>query len=159
MVVLELLEDPAYRHMLINHLPIFGLLIAFLVLVCGAIFRNTGMLYFGMVLAAITAASGYFVAGYGDDAYPAIFDTLGHEGRAWLDYHAELAAQWLWVIHAAAVTSVAALVLGVWRRKLLLPCALVVAAMALAGAGSAIYIAQAGGKIKHPEFRLVDPPQ
>ena len=31
-VVLELLEDPAYRHVLLNHLPVTGLAVSWIVL-------------------------------------------------------------------------------------------------------------------------------
>ena len=33
----EFLRDPAYRHVVLNHLPITGLLVAWIVLVVGAL--------------------------------------------------------------------------------------------------------------------------
>jgi hypothetical protein len=47
---------------------------------------------------------------------------------------------------------------GVARRPLLLPAALMVALLTLAGLGTAAWIADVGGKINHPEFRLRDAP-
>ena len=34
--MLELLADPAYRHVLLNHLPVTGLAVSFVVLASGA---------------------------------------------------------------------------------------------------------------------------
>jgi hypothetical protein len=157
-VLLELLEDPAYRHILLNHLPITGLVIACVVLVIGAALRQTAMLRVGLVLVAGTAGSSVFVGASGDDAYPAVFEVLDGDGRAWLDYHTHLADTWLPVLYANAVLAVIALGVGAVRRPLLLPATIVVTLVTLAGIGTAGWIAEAGGKIKHPEFRLDDPP-
>ena len=46
----ELLSDPAYRHVLLNHLPIIGLAMAFVVLIIGVVFRQTATLWVGLVL-------------------------------------------------------------------------------------------------------------
>ncbi len=156
--MIELLEDPAYRHILLNHLPVTGLAIALLVLATGAALRQTAMLRVGLVLVALTAGSSALVSRSGDDAYPAVFDVLDGDGRAWLDYHTHLADTWLPVLYANAALAVIALGVGVARRRLLLPAALVVTLVTLVGIGTAGWIAEAGGKVKHPEFRLDDPP-
>ena len=36
----EFLQDPAYRHVVLNHFPITGLLVAWVVLVAGLVFRR-----------------------------------------------------------------------------------------------------------------------
>ncbi len=154
----ELLEDPAYRHVLLNHVPITGLMISFAVLGIGIALRQTALLRVGLGLVALTAGSSVLVGMSGDDAYPAIFDLLDGDGRAWLDYHTYLADTWLPVLYTNAGLAIIALALGSARPQLLLPAALVVAVVTLAGLGSAGWIAEAGGKIKHREFRLDDPP-
>ncbi len=156
--MIELLEDPAYRHILLNHLPVTGLAIALAVLATGAALRQTAMLRVGLVLVALTAGSSALVSRSGDDAYPAVFDVLDGDGRAWLDYHTHLADTWLPVLYANAALAVIALGVGGARRPLLLPAALVVTLVTLVGIGTAGWIAEAGGKVKHPEFRLDDPP-
>jgi hypothetical protein len=155
---IDLLGDPAYRHMLLNHVPIIGLLVAFLVVSTGLVLRQTALQFTGLVLIALTAGSSILVANYGDAAYPAIYDTLDGAGQKWLDYHAELAQTWLPVLVATAVLAVVAIVLGVWRRSLLPWTALLVALVTLAGIGGAGVVARAGGQIQHPEFRIGDPP-
>ncbi len=154
----ELLSDPAYRHVLLNHFPVIGLAMAFVVLVIGVVFRQTATLWVGLVLVALTAGMSLPVGIFGDDAYPAVFDRLDGDGRAWLDHHTHLADSWLPVLYSNAVLAVIALGVGILRPRFLLPAALVVALVTLAGVGTAVLIADAGGKVMHPEFRLIDPP-
>ena len=156
--MIELLDDPAYRHVLLNHVPIIGLAIALVVLAIGAVRRESEMLMVGLALVAFTAGSGVLVGMSGDDAYAAAYEVLDGDGRAWLDYHTHLADGWLPVLYANAALAVIALGVGFTRRSLLLPGALVVSLATLAGIGAAAWIGEAGGKIKHPEFRLDDPP-
>ena len=154
----ELLDDPVYLHVLLNHFPVIGLTMAIAVLVVGVVFRQTAMLFVGLVLVALTAGSSLPVGILGDDAYPTVFDRLDGDGRAWLDYHTHLADTWLPVLYANAALAVIALGVGILRRPLLLPAALLVTLVTLAGIGTAVRIADAGGKVMHPEFRLIDPP-
>ncbi len=156
--MMELLGDPAYRHVLLNHVPVIGLIVAFAVLTVGAVLRQTTMLRTGLVLVALTAGVSIPVGIFGDDAYLAVFDLLDGDGRAWLDYHMHLADTWLPVLYTNAALAALALGVGIVRPPLLLPTALVVLLVTLAGVGTAVAIAEAGGKIKHPEFRLDDPP-
>lgn len=156
--MLELMSDPAYRHVLLNHLPVTGLVVAWLVLLTGCILDKREVLLLGLGLVAVTSGSSLFVGWAGDDAYPAVFDTLGGEGRDWLDYHTQLAETWIPVLYANAVLALLAAAAGVWRGRWLRLAAIGVALATLAGLGAAGFIAEAGGKIKHPEFRLDDPP-
>ncbi|MBK6512508.1 MAG: hypothetical protein IPG06_25725 [Haliea sp.] len=78
------LGDPAYRHVLLNHVPIIGLFVAFLVLSTGPVLRQTAVLFIGLVLVALTAGASIPVANYGDAAYPVIYDRLDGAGQKWL---------------------------------------------------------------------------
>jgi hypothetical protein len=157
--VIELLEDPAYRHMLLNHVPVIGLATAAAVLACGMALRQASMVRLGLVLVVLTAGIAFPVARFGDAAYPAIFDELDGAGRAWLDYHADLADRWLILLYTASAVAFAALLLSWLRPRLLLALAATALVFGLAGFGTAAWIAMAGGKIKHPEFRMDDPPR
>tara|TARA_R110000823_G_scaffold119998_3_gene244250 strand:- start:9650 stop:10138 length:489 start_codon:yes stop_codon:yes gene_type:complete len=158
MELMELLVEPAYRHMLLNHVPIVGLCVALLVLLTGLVVRQSALLFTGLGLVALTAGTSLPVARYGDAAYPAVYEILDGHGRNWLDYHTELAEFWLPLLYANAVVAVIALLLGILRAGILPWAALVVALFTFAGIGGAGAVAWAGGKIQHPEFRLSDPP-
>jgi hypothetical protein len=155
---IDLLNEPAYRHLLLNHVPIVGLFVAFVVLIAGLAVRQSALLFTGLVLVALTAGATIPVASYGDAAYPAIYDALDGDGRKWLDYHAELAETWVPVLIANTALAVIAIVAGVLRHRLLLWAALLVALVTVAGLTGTMLVASAGGKIQHPEFRLSDPP-
>lgn len=153
---LDLLHDPAYRHILLNHIPVIGLAVSWLVLSLGLVTRQVALLLTGLALVAVTAGTALPVAFYGDAAYPAIYDGLDGHGRAWLDRHAERADTWLPTLMVTAALAIVALVAGIARRSLLLPAAALVALVSLAGLAGALLIAAEGGRVKHPEFRIDD---
>lgn len=155
---IDLLGHPAYRHLLLNHIPIIGMAVALAVLLTGIALRQRALLFTALALVAITAGMSIPVANYGDAAYPVIYDTLDSAGQDWLDYHAELAETWLPLLIANAVLAVIAIGLGVARRALLPWAAVAVALATVAGIAGAGIVASAGGKIQHPEFRISDPP-
>ena len=156
--MLDLLQDPAYRHMLLNHVPVIGLFVAFVVLTAGLATRQAALLFAGLALVALTAGASLPVARFGDAAYPAIYDTLDGYGRDWLDYHVEIAETWLPLLYANAALALLALIVGAARPRLLRWACVVVALATLAGLAGASAVAWAGGKIQHPEFRLSNPP-
>ena len=94
----------------------------------------------------------------GEAAYPVLFAELDGPGQLWLDHHAWLAERWAWIAGLNAVGAGVVFVLGgrrpEWRRRgagiVLATCVLALAA--------AVGIAEAGGKIRHAEFRLEEPP-
>ena len=158
MEIIELLELPAYRHMLLNHVPVIGLFMALVVLLAGVVLRQTALMFAGLALVALTAGCSYPVIFYGDAAYPAIYDQLDGHGRDWLDYHGELAEIWAPLLYTNASLAVLAIVLAAVRPNLLRGAALLVVLVTAAALASSSLIASAGGKIQHPEFRLTDPP-
>ena len=155
---IDLLNDPAYRHMLLNHIPIIGLSLALLVLVIGLVVRQAALQFTGLVLVAVCAGASMPVSHYGDAAYTTVYDSLDRQGRGWLDYHAELADTWLPALYADTALAVIAIAIGIVRRPLRPWAALLVAFVTLAVIGGTGTVARAGGQIQHPEFRLSDPP-
>jgi len=157
-LLLELLEDPAYRHVLLNHLPIVGLGIAWLVLAWSLVDRRWRSTVFGLSLVALLSGSAIAVMSAGDAAYPIVFDSLDGPGREWLDYHTYLGDRWGWLVCANAALAVLAIAVGSMRERLRMVVGVVVLATTLVSLATAAIIAEAGGKIRHPEFRLSDPP-
>ena len=107
----EVVENPAYRHVLLNHLPITGLAVSASVL-AWALFENRWRsIVFALALCALTSASALLVLASGDAAYPMLFDKLDGPGQAWLDDHAELASRWGRLIPLNAGVATVALVI------------------------------------------------
>ena len=156
---LEMLGDPAHRHVLLNHLPIVGLATAWLVLAWALVERRWSSIAFGLSLVAAFSGSAIAVLSAGDAAYPFVFDVLDGPGRAWLDYHTHLGERWGWLLTANGALAIGAIALGAARERLRLASGIVVLTTTLAALAAAAIIADAGGKIRHPEFRLDDPPE
>ena len=157
-LALELLEDPAYRHVLLNHLPITGLGISWLVLIWAMVDRRWTSLCFGLVLVMAMSGAALLVTSAGDAAYTFVYDELDGPGREWLDYHTHLADRWGHVLTANAVAAALAIAVGIFRERFRTLAGIVVLVTTLAGLIAAFVIAEAGGQIRHPEFRISDPP-
>ncbi len=157
-LALELLDDPAYRHVLLNHLPITGLAVAWLVLAWALVEQRWSSLCCALLLVLLMSGSAQWVMSAGDDAYPFVYDALDGVGRDWLDHHTHLADRWGRLLIANAIVAALALTAGFFRERLRTPAATVVLVFTLAGLVAVFVIAEAGGKIRHPEFRLSDPP-
>ena len=155
----ELLEDPAYRHVLLNHLPLTALGLAWVVLGWAVVENRWRSIVFGLVVVAFCSGAAVPVMETGGDAYPFVFDRLDGTGRAWLDRHTELADRWGFVFPMLAVVALATIALGHVRAPLRRIAAAVVLVATLVALGVAVTIAEAGGMIWHEEFRLVDPPR
>ena len=153
-----LFEDPAYRHVLLNHLPITGLAVAACVLAFGIFEDRWQSIVVGLGLCLVTSGSAVLVMQSGDAAYPQLFEQLDGHGQAWLDHHVHLAESWGRLLPANAI--LAAIGLGVgqrrlaWRRRIGI--GVLVTTLAALVAGSVV--AEAGGKIRHSEFRSSEPP-
>ena len=156
--MLELLEDPAYRHILINHLPVTGLAVAWITLVGAMLLRHRAALFAALALVAVMAGSIFPVISVGEEAYPFVYDTLDGDGQAWLDHHTYVTDTWAPVLYADAAFALLAIGLGARRERWLPGGALGVALVTLVAIGAAATIAETGGKIKHADFRLSDPP-
>lgn len=154
----EIVGNAAYRHVLLNHLPITGLAVAACVLAWGVFEDRWASIAFGLALCLLTSASAIAVLQTGDAAYPQLFDQLDGHGQGWLDHHAHLAERWGRLLPANGLIAAVALALGArrlaWRRRLG-GIVLVTSCIALAGG---IVVAEAGGKIRHVEFRTSNPP-
>ena len=157
-LVLELLEDPAYRHVLLNHLPVSGLAVAWLVLGFSVFERRWSTMVFALSLVLITSASANPVMSAGDDAYPFVFDSLDGVGRDWLDHHVLIAERWGRLHLVNAFVAGAAIGLGFYRSRWRIGVGVVVLVSTLAALAASAVIAGGGGKVRHPEFRLEDPP-
>jgi hypothetical protein len=155
---LKALEQPEYVHVLLNHLPITGLLVALLGLVVALIFNQRAALLLALSLVTLTAVSVWPVAEYGERGYDRVLAMADDDGQAYLKEHARLADRWMFLYYATAAAGVVALVTG-WKRPRYLRAAGIL--VALLAAGSLVaggVIADYGGKVRHREFRTGPPP-
>jgi hypothetical protein len=81
------------------------------------------------------------------------------DGKAWLDAHMHRAEKVVYIFAALAALALTAIVLPLKIPKTAFPLALITLLFALATLGTGGWIAWAGGKVRHPEFRKEPPPK
>jgi uncharacterized membrane protein len=138
-------------HLVLNHLPVFGILFGFVVLALGVWRRNdswTRLALGVLVVVGITAALAMMTGEGAEEAVehlPGVSEAIIHEHEE----AAELTALITYALGAGALVS-----LWVFRRRTI-PRALSVTALAFAMAtsGFVAYTAHLGGQIRHTEIR------
>src|SRR6266404_6216351 len=156
--ILRDLRQPEYIHVLINPLPVYGLAMGLLALIVAFFLKSRRAQIVSLIIVLICAASAWPVYEFGEQAYDRVLSMADDPGRAWLDEHQDRAEDLIWFFYALAALSAVALVAPrKWPRSAtpLVVTVILLSAVSLALGG---YIAYAGGKIRHREFRNVPPP-
>ena len=152
------LRQPEYVHVLLNPLPVYGLLVSWIALIAALISKSRRALIVTLILVFITSISAWPVYEYGEEGYDRVLAMTDDDGHAWLDEHQERAQKLIYFFYVVAAVSAAAIIVP-WRwPKSSLPLAVAVALLGAITLGSGCYIAYAGGKIRHREFRNEPPP-
>jgi disulfide bond formation protein DsbB len=156
--ILRDLRQPEYIHVLINPLPVYGLAMGLIGLVIAFFLKSRRAQIVTLIIILISAASAWPVYVFGEQAYNRVLTIADEPGQAWLDEHKDRGEDLIWLFYALAILSAVALAAPRrWPRSttLLVIAVILVGAVTL-GAGG--YIAYAGGKVRHREFRNVPPP-
>ena len=157
-VVLRDLRQPEYIHVLINPLPVYGLSTGLVGLVVALIVRSRSAQIATLILVLITAASAWPVYEFGEQAYDRVLTMTDDPGHAWLDEHLRRGEQLIYVFYALAVLALIALAAPAKWPRSARPLVIAVIVLGFVTLGAGGYIAYAGGKIRHREFRNVPPP-
>jgi plastocyanin len=157
--ILRDLRQPEYIHVLVNPLPVYGLAVGLVGLFISICQRSRPAMIAALVAVLISAAAAWPAYEYGERAYDGVLSMADEPGRAWLAAHKARAENLIWFFYGVGVLSVIALILPIkWpRSSLWLAVAVLVLGAISLGAGG--YIAYAGGRIRHREFRNEPPPQ
>lgn len=147
------LRQPEYVHVLLNPLPVYGLLVAWIGLIIAFFLRSRHAQIATMALVLISSISAWPVYEFGQQAYDRVLTMTDDPGHAWLDEHRDRAEDLIWIFYALVVLSAIAIAAPIKWPKSSAP--LVIAVILLGGVafGTGGYIAYAGGKIRHKEFR------
>jgi alpha-D-ribose 1-methylphosphonate 5-triphosphate synthase subunit PhnH len=157
--ILRDLQRPEYVHVLINPLPVYGLAIALFGLIAAMYLGTRSGQVTALVLIFACAASAWPVAQYGDAAEDRVLAMADDDGQAWLKAHAHRADDLIYVFYALALVSAAAIFAPKKWPKTARPLLAATLILAVASLGAGGYIAYAGGKIRHKEFRSAPPPK
>lgn len=146
-----------HLHVMTNHLPVVGSLAALVPLFIGLVFHRQGALIAGLITAAVFAGTIPLVMATGEKAAER-FDggpmtgVLDEQGLEWLAEHEQQAEIYAKVAYATAGLAVLGLIVSFKHRwcavvgwVVFIGCATTTATLG--------YVANTGGKIRHPEFR------
>ncbi len=156
--LLQDLRQPEYVHVLINPMPVYGLATGVIGLIIALLLRSRHAQIAGLTIIILTAAMAWPVAHYGEEGYDRVLAMADDTGQVWLKVHAHRVDRFIWFFYALAVLAAAAIFAPMkWPRSqgALTIIALLLGLVVLGMGG---YIAYAGGKIRHREFRNGPPP-
>ena len=149
---------PEYIHIILNHLPLVGFLAGGIPLLIGALFKKEALVRTGVLLVLVFGAPAYFIMETGQEAEErlahgetaAVIDELSHEFLHEHEERAEIAIISIYVTLGLAVLCLAA---TFSVKKTVTPLAWVTLLSLAVSLGLTTWTAQAGGRIRHPEFR------
>jgi disulfide bond formation protein DsbB len=156
--ILRALRQPEYVHVLLNPLPFYGLVIAWIGLVIAFFSRSRRAQIAALVLVLISSFSAWPVYEFGQQGYDRVLSMTDEDGERWLDEHQDRAEDVIWIFYALAALSAIAIAAPIKWPKSSAPLVILVILLGAASLAAGGYIAYAGGKIRHREFRTEPPP-
>jgi disulfide bond formation protein DsbB len=152
------LRQPEYVHVLLNPLPVYGLVISWIALIAALISKSRRAQIVTLILVFITSISAWPVYEFGEEGYDRVLAMTDDDGQAWLDEHQHRGQKLIYLFYAVATLSAAAIIVPLRWPKSAIAFAIAVILIGAVALGSGCYIAYAGGKIRHREFRNEPPP-
>jgi len=152
------LRQPEYIHVLLNPLPVYGLLVGWVGLIIGLVLRSRSAQIATLSLVLLSSTSAWPVYEFGEQGYDRVLSMTDEAGEAWLDEHRYRAENLIWVFYALAALSAFAIAAPIKWPKSSMPLAVAVVLLGAVTLGSGTYIAYAGGRVRHREFRNETPP-
>jgi len=155
---LQTLKQPEYIHVLLNPLPVYATVMGFAGLLIALLLRSRAAQGVALGIILIGCLSVWPVMEFGDRAADRVKAMFNADGQKWLHEHNERADVAPWVFYPTGAIAVAAIV-ALWKfPKVSRWLTLLALFGAMAGIGVGGWISQAGGKIRHTEFRTGPPP-
>src|SRR5206468_5092464 len=151
--VLRGLRQPEYVHVLLNPVPVYGLLIAWIGLIIAVVLKSRRAQLVTLVLVLLSSLSAWPVYEFGQQAYDRVLSMTDEDGERWLDEHQDRGEDLIWIFYALAVLSAIAIAAPIKWPKSSAPLVMAVISLTAATLGAGVYIAYGGGKIRHREFR------
>ena len=152
------LRQPEYVHVLINPLPIYGLLMSWIGLIIAFFLRSRRAQIAALALVLISSVSAWPVYEFGEQGYDRVLSMADGDGQAWLDEHKDRAEDLIYIFYALAVLSAIAIAALIKWPRSSFPIVVAVILLGAVTLGTGGYIAYAGGRIRHREFRNERPP-
>jgi glucan phosphoethanolaminetransferase (alkaline phosphatase superfamily) len=153
------LNKPEYVHVLLNPLPVYGLAVGMLGLVIALLLGTRAARVTAVALVMLSAVSAWPVYHYGEAGYDRVKAMVDEDGDKWLEEHMRRGEKLIYFFYLVAVLSASAIIAEFALPKAAVPIAIATLIVAMANLGIGAYIAQAGGRVRHKEFRFEAPPE
>ena len=157
-VLLRDVRQPEYIHVLLNPFPVYGLLIGLIGLLIALILKSRRAQIVTLLLVLISSGAAWPVYEFGQQGYDRVLSMADQDGEAWLDEHRERGEDLIWIFYALVALSAIAIAVPIKWPKYSMPLAIAVILLGAVTVGSGVYIAYAGGRVRHREFRNEPPP-
>ena len=157
--MIEHLSKPEYVHVLLNPLPVYGLAVGVLGLIIALLSKTRAARVTALALVMVSAASAWPVYHYGEAGYDRVKSMVDEAGDKWLDEHMRRGEQLIYVFYVVAALSAVGIVAEFAVPKAAVPLTIATLILAAANLGVGGYIAYAGGRVRHKEFRFEAPPE
>ncbi len=152
-------RQPEYLHVLLNPIPVYALAAGLIGLLAALLLRSRRAQIATIIIILIAGASAWPVYELGEQSYDRVVSMADNDGQAWLDEHERRGEELVWCFYALAILAAIAIAVPIKWPKSGTPMAIAVLVCGMAVLGAGGYIAYAGGKIRHREFRNVPPPK
>ncbi len=159
MSTLEQLSNPEYVHALLNPLPVYGLAVGLLGLIIALLTRTRAARVTALAMVFLCALSAWPVFEYGEKSYDRVLAMADSDGAKWLQEHMERADKLIPLFYLLAALAAVGVVAEYKFARAAVPIALIVVILAGGTLAAGGYIAYAGGRIRHREFRYDPPPE
>jgi uncharacterized membrane protein len=156
---LQALKQPEYRHVLLNPVPMYGLAMGLLALVLALLLKSRPARAVASVLIAVACALVWPVVRSGHAGYDRVSAMSNTDAKQWLDVHQHGADRIKFVFYLTGLLAMASHAAEWKNSRAALPLAVATLVLAVVSIGAGGWIAHAGGKVRHSEFRDGPPPQ
>jgi hypothetical protein len=157
--MIRYLSKPEYVHVLLNPLPVYGLAVGALGLIIALLLRTREARVTALMLVMVSAASAWPVYSYGEAGYDRVKTMVDEAGDKWLEEHMRRGEELIYVFYVVATLAAVGIVSEFVVPKAAVPIAIATLILATANLCAGGYIAQAGGRVRHKEFRFEAPPE
>src|SRR5215831_19161670 len=137
------LQQPEYVHVLLNPLPVYGLLVAWIGLFIAFFSKSRRAQVATLVLVLVSSLSAWPAYEFGQQAYDRVLSMTDQDGHGWLDEHRDRAEDLIWIFYALAVLSAIAIAAPIKWPKSSAPLVVAVILVAAGTLGAGGYIAYA----------------
>lgn len=154
----DLLNHPEYLHVLLHPLPIYGVALGAVALLFATALRSRAASLTALGIIFVSALAIWPVEEFGEQGKDRVESIADNVGDQWLDEHEERAERAIPFFYAAAALALAAMIVPWKFPKSAAAFSLVTVLLSVVAVALASYASQAGGKIRHREFRDGPPP-